>query len=562
MSDYDIRKAFEEIENQLIDSMMRNFSRHRAEEEKEGYNWSQWQAEQLKSLEEYRKNNAEKFGKQFSDINSKVEEMIRTARADGNAEQEAKILEAIKDGFTPNMPTGASTGEFFKVNDRKLDALVKSTTDDLRRAETAVLRMSNDKYRKAIFNAQVYANTGAGTYEKAVDMACKDMLNAGLNCVEYKNGARHTLSDYADMAIKTANKRAYLRGEGEERAKYGLSLVVVNSRQGGCPDCACYIGKIFIDDVYSNGKKSDGDYPLLSTAIANGLFHPRCKDSTSTYYPELDDLDEPLSDDELAELDRQRGLEVQQQHAEKQAERFDRRAKYSLDEDNKKFAQARADEWHDRADKLAEQKEDYIHKISDSESITKIENPEITTEKAKTDVENSENGGIIEFEKGVTKEVQETFNNELENMQKKFGKVTTISRVGILNSKISTDYGEFYDNSGELLLKFANKKNALSEHAQKAQEMKKSGKWSSAHPLHTFRHEIGHAIQLEHRLNDPLWDDKLEKITDIMEKISPKEVSLYGFTTLDEFISECIAESMTKKARAISKQVVKIIMGS
>lgn len=363
MSDYDIGKAFEEIENELIDSMMRNFSRHRAEEEKEGYNWTQWQAEQLKALEEYRKTNAQKFGKQFKSINSKVEEMIHTARADGNAEQEVKILEAIKNGFTPHMPTGASTGEFFKVNNRKLNALVKSTTDDLKRAETAVLRMSNDKYRKAIFNAQVYANTGAGTYEKAVDMACKDMLNAGLNCVEYKNGARHTLSDYADMAIKTANKRAYLRGEGEERAKYGLSLVVVNSRQGGCPDCAKYIGKVFIDDVYSNGKKSDGDYPLLSTAIAEGLFHPRCKDSTSTHYPEIDDLSGPLTDDELAELDRQRGLEVQQQHAEKQAERFDRRAKYSLDEDNKKFAKARADEWHDRADKLAE-------KVKNAEDIS------------------------------------------------------------------------------------------------------------------------------------------------------------------------------------------------
>lgn len=364
MSDYDIGKAFEEIENELIDSMMRNFSRHRAEEEKEGYNWTQWQAEQLKALEEYRKTNAQKFGKQFKSINSKVEEMIHTARADGNAEQEVKILEAIKNGFTPHMPTGASTGEFYKVNNRKLNALVKSTTDDLKRVETAVLRMSNDKYRKAIFNAQVYANTGAGTYEKAVDMACKDMLNAGLNCVEYKNGARHTLSDYADMAIKTANKRAYLRGEGEERAKYGLSLVVVNSRQGGCPDCAKYIGKVFIDDVYSNGKKSDGDYPLLSTAIAEGLFHPRCKDSTSTHYPELDDLSGPLTDDELAELDRQRGLEVQQQHAEKQAERFDRRAKYSLDEDNKKFAKARADEWHDRADKLAEKTRDFT--IDDS----------------------------------------------------------------------------------------------------------------------------------------------------------------------------------------------------
>lgn len=366
MSDYNIKEAFERIENELIDSMMRNFSRHRAEETKEGYNWTQWQAEQLKSLEEYRKHNAKKFGKRFKTINGKVEEMIRTAKADGNASQEAEILEAVKDGFkAPKKPSAHSTAEFFKVNDRKLDALIKSTTDDLKRAETAVLRMSNDKYRKAIFNAQVAMNTDAVTYEKAVDMACKDMLNAGLNCVEYKNGARHTLSDYADMAVKTANKRAYLRGEGEKRAEWGVSLVVVNSRQGGCPDCAKYIGKVFIDDVYSNGKKSDGNYPLLSTAIKNGLFHPRCKDSTSTYYPELDDLDAPLSDDEIKELDRQRGIEEKQQYAQRKAERFDRRVKYSLDEDNKRIAKNRADEWHDRADMLEEKAKQFSLKTDE-----------------------------------------------------------------------------------------------------------------------------------------------------------------------------------------------------
>jgi hypothetical protein len=366
MSDYNIREAFEKIEDELIDSMMRNFSRHRAEETKEGYNWTQWQAEQLKSLEEYRKHNAKKFGKRFKTINSKVEEMIRTAKADGNASQEAEILEAVKDGFkAPKKPSAHSTAEFFKMNDRKLDALIKSTTDDLKRAETAGLRMSNDKYRKAIFNAQVAMNTGAVTYEKAVDIACKDMLNAGLNCVEYKNGARHTLSDYADMAVKTANKRAYLRGEGEKRAEWGVSLVVVNSRQGGCPDCAKYIGKVFIDDVYSNGKKSDGNYPLLSTAIKNGLFHPRCKDSTSTYYPELDDLDAPLSEDEIKELDRQRGIEEKQQYAQRQAERFDRRAEYSLDKDNKRIVQTRADEWHDRANILEEKAKQFSLKTDE-----------------------------------------------------------------------------------------------------------------------------------------------------------------------------------------------------
>ena len=385
MSDYNIKEAFERIENELIDSMMRNFSRHRAEETKEGYNWTQWQAEQLKNLEEYRRKNAKKFGKRFKSINSKVEEMIRTAKADGSSDQEAEILETVKNGFKPpEKPSKHSTGEFFKVNERKIDALVKSTTDDLKRAETAVLRMSNDKYRKAIYNAQVAMNTGAVTYEQAVDIACKDMLNAGLNCVEYKNGARHTLPDYADMAVKTANKRAYLRGEGETRAEWGMSLVVVNSRQGGCPDCAKYIGKVFIDDVYSNGKKSDGNYPLLSTAIKNGLFHPRCKDSTSTYYPKLDDLDAPLSEDEIKELDRQRGIKEKQQYAQRQAELFDRRAEYSLDEDNKQIAQTRADEWHDRADMLEEKakKAGSVNKIT-AESVAKSGKSGIIKEKSK-----------------------------------------------------------------------------------------------------------------------------------------------------------------------------------
>ena len=219
MADYDITAAFEAIENELIDSMMRNFSRHRAEETKEGYLWSQWQAEQLKSLEQYRRRTQKKFSERFSQLNGKVAELLKRARADGSADQEAAILEAIQSGFKGYAAAAAQTphAAFFQTNDRKLDALIKAVTDDLTRAETAILRMSDDQYRKAIYNAQVYANTGAATYAKAIDMACRDMLRAGLNCVEYKNGARHTLSDYADMAIRTANKRAYLYGEGQKR---------------------------------------------------------------------------------------------------------------------------------------------------------------------------------------------------------------------------------------------------------------------------------------------------------------------------------------------------------
>ena len=364
---YNIKKAFETIENELIESMIRNFSRHRAEETAEGYNWTQWQAKQLESLEEFRATNSDKYGKKFRSLNGKINEMISRAMSDGEAEQELKILEAIKKGAKISKPKKETSGEFFKINKKKLDALITATTNDMQTAETAILRMSNDKYRKAIFSAQVYANSGAGTYEKAVDMACRDMLQAGLNCVEYKNGARHTLADYADMAIRTANKRAYLYGEGQKRAEWGLSLVVVNSRQGGCPRCAKYIGHLFVDDVYSGGTrtKDNEKYPLLSSAISGGLFHPRCKDSTSTYYKCVTTL-KPVNADELDEMEQREEVENKLKFAKRQEKRFNRIAKFSLDKNNQQKAEARAKEWKEKRVKY----EKALEKFSKNDTIS------------------------------------------------------------------------------------------------------------------------------------------------------------------------------------------------
>lgn len=274
MAEYDIGKAFAKIEDELINSMIRNMKLHRAEETKEGYNWAQWQALQLDALEKYKRENAERFGKQFSALNGRIIEILNAAVHRGGMEQEQKILQAIRKGFTAVKTTDVASAQFFRLNERKLEALIRATTRDMQKAETAVLRMANDQYRQTIFDAQVYANTGAGTYEKAVDMATKDFIAAGLNCVQYRNGARHTLSDYAGMALRTASKRAYLQGEGVKRKEWGISTVIVNKRGNACPLCLPFVGKVFIDDVWSGGKPSDGDYPLLSEAVAAGLYHP------------------------------------------------------------------------------------------------------------------------------------------------------------------------------------------------------------------------------------------------------------------------------------------------
>lgn len=306
MADYDIGAAFGEIEDELISSMIRNLKRHQVEEVTEGIEWAQWQALQLQALEDYKRKAAQKYGSKFSTINDKVDKMLTDTYNTAETSQEQKILKAIQKGIpetvTPLTGSGEIQGEFFKTNDRKLDALIKATTSDMEKAEHAVLRMTDDKYRKIIFNAQVYANTGAGTYQKAVDMATKDFLSAGINCIEYKNGRRVPIDVYAEMALRTANKRAYLQGEGEMRKKWGIHTVIMNKRTNPCPKCAPFVGKVIVDDVWSGGTAEEAEekgYLLMSDCIKRGLYHPNCQDSHTTYFGDiLDEEDEENTEEQ------------------------------------------------------------------------------------------------------------------------------------------------------------------------------------------------------------------------------------------------------------------------
>ena len=350
MSDYNVRRAFERIEEELIASMIRNMKNHRAQEDEEGFQWEQWQALQLKELEAYRRRNQKLFGKKFREINEQIELAILKAREDGNMEQELALLEMLKTGKIkkPRATKNAAdtNAEFFKMNDRKMDALIKATVSDMERAETAILRMADDKYRKIIFDAQVYANSGAGTYEQAVDMATRDFLAAGLNCVEYKNGARHTLKDYAEMALKTATKRAYLTGEGEKRKEWGIPTVIMNKRGNPCPLCLPFVGKVMIDDVWSGGSSKDGKYPLMSDAISKGLYHPRCRDSHSTYLEGISTPpDDKFTKDEIEEIEAVNKAEAKKQNAQRQAEKYGRLGKFSLDLNNKKNYKNKEKKW-------------------------------------------------------------------------------------------------------------------------------------------------------------------------------------------------------------------------
>ncbi len=339
MKDYDIGKAFDRVEHEIMASMVRNMKRHRLEEITEGKEWTMWQAEQLKALERFKRENRKKYRGTFKDINDSIRTIILQAKTEGGMGQERYILENIKKGVMPKgLKKSTSTmGEFFKLNERKLEALIHATSSDMEKAEHAVFRMADDQYRKIIFDAQVYANTGAGTYEKAIDMATKDFLSHGINCIQYTNGARHSISDYADMAIRTAAKRAYLQGEGEIRQIWGISTVILKKRGNACPKCLPFVGKVLIDDVWSGGTARDGPYPLMSEAIAAGLYHPRCKDIHTTYFEGISaPPNENFSETEVDKIKEDYKREQKQKYAQRQAEKFERLAEFSLDEENRR----------------------------------------------------------------------------------------------------------------------------------------------------------------------------------------------------------------------------------
>lgn len=351
---YDIVGTFQDIEMELIKSMQRTMKRHIGEQVQEDIIWSQWQAEMLNGLAQYKYENADKLQGYYSTINDEIEETIRQAYQLGESEQEIELLKAIQEGFKVDR-ANTMQGAFFKINEGKLNALIKATTEDMSKAENAILRMTDDVYRQTIFKAQMFYNSGASTLWKAVDMATKDFLSAGINCIEYKNGARVNIASYSEMALRTANKRANLMGSANKREEWGIHTVKVSSHNSACPMCIQWQGKVYIDDVYGAGTKEESKkskYPLLSEAVKGGMFHPNCKNGLSTYYEGINQPPKDPTKEEVEEMTRRYNLEQRQRECERNIRKYKRLENGSIDADNiAKYADKRR-QWTNEYNRL------------------------------------------------------------------------------------------------------------------------------------------------------------------------------------------------------------------
>ena len=362
---YDITGAFEEIEMALITSMRNNMRRHINEEFEEGMNWSQWQAEVLSGLSQYRAENQEVLQGYMGRLNQEIDNAIREAYATGESEQEIEILKAIKRGYQPPKEGDKTDlqGRFFRINENKLNALVNATVNDMEKAETSMFRMIDDVYRQIPFKAQMFYNTGAGSLWQCVDMATRDFLSSGINCVQYRNGARVNIASYVEMALRTANKRANLMGQAQTREKWGIHTVKVNARGIACPMCLQWLDKVYIDNVYGGGTAKESEatgYPLLSVAVEGGLYHPQCKDSCSTYYEGINREPREITDTEKDEILRRYNLEQKQRYYERNYRRNMRIGNGCLDQQNADIYFNRASQYKNKLIELCDNNSDVL----------------------------------------------------------------------------------------------------------------------------------------------------------------------------------------------------------
>lgn len=346
----DIAKIFEEIELRLIASLKRNLSRHKAEEEKEGFEWSAWQAEKLNNIDNFRKENAQIADEYVDVIDDETRQLMTDQFHEGEHTAEQSVIDVSESGVNvpdvpaqpqpPEAPTAIPDNHFFGVNKPKMDKLMEDVTTLEKTALTAAVRNMDDVYRTTLNKVQLMMGTGSITLNEAIDLATRDFLDKGINCIVYADGRRVNIADYVRMALRTTSTRATLQGAAKRFAELGYDTVLI-SQYGGCSEtCEPYQGKIYIDDVFTiwNGERSgdfgksnycDKWFMLLSVAIRGGLFHPNCRHTMGQYIEGLTKIPQPIPAEKIRE---QRELEEKQRAMERKIRALKRKVEGTQDE--------------------------------------------------------------------------------------------------------------------------------------------------------------------------------------------------------------------------------------
>ena len=581
----DIAKIFEEIELRLIASLKRNLMRHKAEEIREDRQWTAWQAIKLQNLQKFRQENRQIMQEYSDKIDADTRQLMTEQFREGEQEAEA-VAGAEPAASVPDV-------HFFGVNTPKMERLMQDVVQVEQTAETAALRTMDDVYRRTVNRAQLAMAAGETTLTKAIDMAVREFLEKGLNSIVYRDGRHVDIADYVRMVLRTTSTRAQLQGKSKRFAELGYDTVLI-SQYGGCSEtCEPWQGRAYIDDVFTiwngeiNGDSGKSRYcgkwfPLLSSAIRGGLFHPNCRHTMSLYIDGVTKIPPPIPAEQIR---KQRELEQKQRVMERKIRKLKRLEAGTQDpqavKEYGRKARAAQQELKAFVDEHRDVlKRDYEREKYYGSDVTEQNTHSIKSKKRSLDL--SVNIDYVSGSKPITEQLQRELSNEYDKFTEVFGKLDNVRTVIAAPYQKNGVWGSYNDNSNELFLFGIGGDNGKNIMTKIAKDMYKAGNWSTCSPYHAYRHELGHAWQNQLSKSDPLFAYKMKLIVKIRNEVNEQinsnltdaseaaiikmrknKLSDYGLdpdNDIDEFVSESIAEYCSGSLRETSRKVVDILL--
>lgn len=168
-------------------------------------------------------------------------------------------------GATSSAETlGTVVDPFALVHQAALKRMMSGLTDDLLQATRFVRR---DTKRFVRESAQIVAEGKLREGETAVQ-AGKRLANLlddrGIRGITYKNGSRHSIDEYAQVAIRTTTATAYNEGTVNAAQAVGIELF------------ECFDGSGCGLDGHDSFPLANGLIMTADEALANSLSHPNC----------------------------------------------------------------------------------------------------------------------------------------------------------------------------------------------------------------------------------------------------------------------------------------------
>jgi hypothetical protein len=452
---------------------------------------------------------------------------------------------------------------------------------------------------------------GTESIQQATRQTIHRMAEKGLPGFVDKAGRQWSPEAYVRMDLRTTMGNTARAAQDARCDEWGIQLIEVSSHNGARPKCAPYQGRIFSRDGSRGVTRDLGgnqiEYiPLSETSYGepDGLFGINCGHqqypfipgaSVRRYYP----YPEEENAEHYRELQGQRAMERKIRADKRECmmlqetgdEEGLRKAAGQLKADRQKYAaysEAHGLGVHgDRTqvygyDRSKSMKTVWAGRTNGSGTVgNAADSTGVGVHYAKGSLCFDRNVG----EKPPTDAMQKALNDEYEKFCGIFGKIDTVSSISIEAYRGGHEYGGYNPNSSVLTLLGAGGDDGMAFLTKTTKEHHKIGDWSTKNPMHTFRHELGHAWQKQLKATDRGYDAKISKIEQkkkdfwntltsrsdyatMDEKTKKKEMgkilSAYGLkeaNDIDELISECVAEYVNGKPRAFAREVIEILMG-